>query len=182
MPHCSVPLPSSGTCPNGDLKAINPKTGALYPCVDYRPFRSALVRTGTSPSRESTSSTNGKSFNIQHPQIGPRFGFAWDVFGDGKMSRSRRLRYLLQPRVFGGYHCGQRRHHGPIKVFPNFQSPTYFNQTFCIAGERAGLRGAADLHRRNLNMKDPTVNNWSFSVQRDIGKGWCSKSPMWVTM
>ncbi len=129
MPHCTVPINSAGNCPNlADEVSINPKTGAEYPIADYNHFDPASW-TGT-PFSGIQTFPNGKIFNMQHPQIGPRFGFAWDVFGDGKTS------------IRGGFGIFYNRAYsvdtiaasggttGPIKVFPNFQSPTYLNTSF----------------------------------------------------
>jgi len=169
MPHCSVALPASGTCPNVDLQSINPKTGAIYPYVDYNHF-DPLSWTGT-PFSGIQTFQGGKVFNTQHPQIGPRFGFAWDVFGDGKMS------------VRGGGGIFYNRAYsvdtiaasggttGPIKVFPNFQSPTYFNQTFASLAGAQSFVGPQTFLGGNLNMPDPTTTSWSLGVQRDLGKG-----------
>ena len=168
LPHCSVALPGSGTCPNADLQAINPKTLALYPYVDNNHF-DPLSWTGTPFSGIET--YNSKVFNVQHPQIGPRVGFAWDVFGDGKMS------------VRGGFGIFYNRAYsvdtiaanstpaGPIKIYPEYQSPTYFNQTFTSLGTAQSFVAPQTFVGGDLNMKNPTVNNWSFGVQRDIGKG-----------
>jgi hypothetical protein len=168
MPHCSVPLPGSGTCPAADLNSINPKTGALYPYVDFDHFDPASW-TGTPFSGIQT--FNSKIFNTQHPQLGPRIGFAWDVFGDGKTS------------IRGGFGIFYNRAYsvdtiaasggttGPIKVFPNFQSPTYFNQTFTSLATAQAFVAPQTFIGGSLNMPDPTVNSWSIGVQRDIGKG-----------
>ena len=168
MPHCTVPLPASGTCPSADLNSINPQTGALYPYVDNNHFDpaswSGTPFSGVQP-------FTSKIFNTQHPQIGPRFGFAWDVFGDGKTS------------VRGGFGIFYNRAYsvdtiaasngttGPIKVFPNFQSPTYFNQTFASLAGAQSFVAPQTVLGGNLNMPDPTVNSWSLGVQRDLGKG-----------
>jgi hypothetical protein len=170
MPHCTVALPASGTCPTANLNSINPKTGAVYPYVDFNHFDPASW-TGT-PFSGIQTFPDGKIFNTQHPQIGPRFGFAWDVFGDGKTS------------VRGGFGIFYNRAYsvdtiaasggttGPIKVFPNFQSPTYFNQTFAsLAGAQAFV-GPQTFLGGNLNMPDPTTNSWSIGIQRDMGKGY----------
>lgn len=169
MPHCAVQLPASGTCPGASLNSINPKTGALYPYVDQGKFDPASW-SGT-PFSGIQTFPNGKIFNVQHPQIGPRIGFAWDVFGDGKMA------------VRGGFGIFYNRAYsvdtiaasggttGPIKVYPNFQSPTYFNQTFATLAGAQGFVSPQTFLGGNLNMPNPTVNSWSFGVQRDLGKG-----------
>ena len=169
MPHCTTALPANGTCLNQNLNSINPKTGAIYPYVDNNHFDPASW-SGT-PFSGIQTFPDGKIFNTQHPQIGPRFGFAWDPFGDGKTS------------VRGGFGIFYNRAYsvdtiaasggttGPIKVFPNFQSPQYFNQTFSSLSGAQGLVGPQTFLGGSLNMPDPTTNSWSFGVQRDIGKG-----------
>lgn len=172
MPHCTVALPASGTCPNADLNAINPKTGALYPYVDYNHFDPASW-TGT-PFSGIQTFTGGKIFNTQHPQVGPRLGFAWDVFGDGKTSIRGGIGMFYNRAYSVDTIAASAGTTGPIKVFPNFQSPTYFNQTFAsLAGAQAFVAPQTFIGNGSggLNMPDPTVNSWSLGVQRDIGKG-----------
>ena len=169
MPHCSVPLPSSGTCPNVDLNSINPKTGALYPYVDYNHFDPASW-TGT-PFSGIQTFPNGKIFNTQHPQIGPRIGFAWDVFGDGKTSLRGGFGIFYNRAYSVDTIAASGGTTGPIKVFPNFQSPTYFNQTFASLATAQSFVAPQTFLGGNLNMPDPTVNSWSLGVQRDLGKG-----------
>jgi hypothetical protein len=169
MPHCTIPLPSSGTCPAADLNSINPKTGALYPYVDYDHFDPASW-TGT-PFSGIQTFPNGKVFNMQHPQVGPRIGFAWDVFGDGKMSLRGGFGIFYNRAYSVDTIAASGGTTGPIKVFPNFQSPTYFNQTFTSLAGAQGFVAPQTFLGGSLNMPNPTVNSWSLGVQRDLGKG-----------
>jgi len=172
MPTCSGPLPASGTCATANLRAINPKTGALYPGVDIGKFDPLSFAPGTSPYSGIDISTNGKLFNTQHPQIGPRIGFASDVFGDGKTSVRGGFGIFYNRAYSVDTIAASSGLNGPIKVYPNFQSPTFFNQTFSSLSSAQPFLGPQTFIGGSPDMKNPTVYSWSFGVQRDLGKGY----------
>jgi hypothetical protein len=172
FPTCIVPLSPTGTCPGPvtNTQAINPKTGKLYPGVDIGKF-DPLSFANNNPYSGIVTFNNGHVFQTQHPQYGPRVGFAYDVYGDGKMA------------VRGGFGIFYNRAYpvdpiaasgglsGPIKIPPQFQSPAFFDTTFAGLATAQPFLGPQAFNGGTINMPNPTTYNWSLSVQKDIGKG-----------
>jgi hypothetical protein len=79
-PACSTAVTTT-TCPTANKIAINPRTGATFPYVRQGTFDassfSGFPWTGIKY-------YDTHFFNVAPIQLGPRVGFAWDVFGDGK--------------------------------------------------------------------------------------------------
>jgi hypothetical protein len=170
QPACAVAI-TSGSCPNStvNLRAINPNTQAIYPGVDIGKFDPDSF-TG-SPYSGIDITTNGKLFNTQHPQYGPRFGFAWDVFGDGKTSLRGGFGVFYNRAYSVDTIAASNGLQGPIKVYPNFQSPTFFNQSFASLSGAQAFIGPQTFIGGDPNMLNPTTNSWSIGIQRDLGKG-----------
>ena len=78
---------------NGQNVAENLKTGAIYRFARAGSFDPASYATGSPYS----GMVQYKTQAYQNPgsAVGPRVGFAWDVFGNGKTGSARRLRHLL---------------------------------------------------------------------------------------
>ncbi len=172
MPACAVTI-VNGNCPNPtvNLRGVNPKTLASYPGVDIGKFDPLSFAAGSSPYSGIDIVTDGKLFNTQHPQVGPRVGFAWDVMGDGKMSLRGGFGMFYNRAYSVDTIAASNGLQGPIKVYPNFQSPTFFNQTFAsLAGAQAFI-GPQTFIGGSKDMKNPTTNSWSLALQRDLGKG-----------
>jgi len=90
---------------------------------------------------------------------GPRFGFAYDLFGDGRMA------------VRGGFGVMYQTH----LAVSNFQventqtRPNIFHSTFDLLPTSQGVLFPRTMSMLNQEIKTPTVYSYSFGVQRDIG-------------
>src|SRR5205823_1394492 len=135
----------AASCPNGagSVIALNRTTGKVYPGVNIGNFDPLSYAAGSFPYSGIDIHTDGRLFDTNHPQYGPRVGFAYDIFGDGKMAIRGgfgifyQRAYGVDTIASGGFN--RVNVGGPMKIPPYFQAPTFFNTTF------AGLSSATPL-------------------------------------
>ncbi len=152
---------------NGKRVARNPLTGelAITPLIGvYVPnsgdFINGMVL--------GTDSTYPAGFKEQQPvQVEPRIGFAYDVFGNGKMAIRA---------SFGSFH-NTRTVGGPPVVASKYNPPRQYNPTLYY-GNMDSMQGASSylsppgtVYGFEKASKTPTLYSYTFGIQREIGAG-----------
>ena len=169
FPGCRVPVAANGSCSVADTFAVNPVTGARYPGAQIGLFDPASF-SGT-PYSGIDLYPDGKYFDTEHTQLGPRVGLAWDIFGDGKTALRASFGVFYQRSYSVDAIASNNVGVGPMKVPPVFQAPLFLNTTFDQLSSATAFFGPQAFNAGDKRMPNPTTNNWSLSIQRDIGKG-----------
>ncbi len=161
LPGCAS---NATPCPNADLRARNPLTGELSP----RYFIGAYApNTGdvTNGMALATDKSYPDGFIEREPlQVGPRFGFAYDLFGDGKTAIRGGFGVTKQTIPSAGNYLGGLHSNPPLQFNPQVfygSFDTFLNSATVL------FPGGVLSHARDG--KTPSVYNYSLSVQRDVG-------------
>jgi len=160
---------STTGCDSSLQVAVNPVTGAEYAYPRQGFFDPASY---TDLPFSGVVQYDSKYFNTPGPvMLSPRFGFAYDVFGNG------------QTAVRGGFGVFYTRPYtvdnigasgagvGPMAAPPNFRAPVFYNSTFADLRSAQPWYGAQIVNGGQRDYKNPTVYNFSFGIQQELFQG-----------
>jgi hypothetical protein len=150
---------------NGVRVGIHPVTGAQY--------NAALIGaiapgTGDAANGVGVAGKNGyprSLIDTYSPRLGPRFGFAYDVFGTGKTAlRGGFGMFNSRPNVTDNYNLF-------VTQLPIISVPTVYYSTLGSLLSSAGALFPQSLNGLDRSDRLPHVMNYSFSWQQYAGRG-----------
>jgi hypothetical protein len=156
---------------NGQKAAINPVTGTVFPYVRQGTFDTASYPAGGIPF-SGIKQYDSHFFNTPPIRLGPRAGFALDVFGNGKTALRGGFGITVGRNWtvdnIGATGAGQ----GPLAAPPNFQAPIVLYTDFpSLASSRTTIFTPQTVVGGSQNEETQTTYNWSFGVQQEIARG-----------
>ncbi len=153
---------------DGVKRAINPVTGATYPYVRQGTFDPASY---TGMPFSGVKDYIGDFWNPPPITLGPRVGFAYDVFGNGKMAVRGGFGIFYDRAATVDYIGALGVGRGPLAAPPQFLAPTVLNSTFTALSASPALLSPQDIQGGSRDHLVPTTYNWSFGIQREIPWG-----------
>ena len=101
--------------------------------------------------------------NVDRPQVEPRIGFAYDLKGNGKTAIRGSFGSFHEMVENGGYTTN-------FVLNPPIQlNPVIYYGTISSPASSAGLLFPSNIFGYDPNPKTPSVYNYNFNIQRDVG-------------
>jgi hypothetical protein len=153
---------------NGTAVAINPITGATAPAVYVGQFVPGVGNTSDGAAIGGINGYPAGLYNTPAINFGPRFGFAYDLFGNGRTALRGGLG-MFKDRVQGNLTYNESGN------APVTQSPTIYYTTFATIAQGsaqglinavAGPTATSEIYGDN---KLPSVMNFNLGLQHQIG-------------
>ena len=153
---------------NGVKVAINPLTGKTYPFVSQGTF-DPVSYSGFPFS--GVKDYIGDFWNAPPINKGPRIGFAWDVFGNGRTAVRGGFGIFYDRAATVDYIGALGVGRGPLAAPPNLLAPIILNSTFSDLAGSTALLAPQDIQGGSPDHLLPTTYNWSIGIQREIPWG-----------
>lgn len=168
-PFCVGGTPATTACATANRRAQNPVTGALS-------TNTTLVGTfvpgvGDKLNGIAVGTSPGVPHGFKEPaplQVQPRFGFAWDLFDKSKTVLRAHGGVYHSTRTGGGTTGGNLVSNPPYQRNITIDFGTIDNLASLVG---TALERPTGLNAVEVRTKTPTIYNFSFGIQQDIGFG-----------